>query len=622
MTETARAGRARRFRARIPLLLVWYLRIVAALSIVSALSPGTSKRIDRLPDYILFSLGFLLGVPSLGFGVLMLMLAAAVRRRKRVAWWLLVVLGLFVGPLGWLGVTYLLYGVSWADLQPLAPLIVSLLIQALFMALVGWARKDFYAVFDAANFRLALIVLAGSAALSALIGVTLVAWNDASPHTDLGDQALYTLKAGLAGTGIWWYDTGVEVPHWVDVTVNFLGSVMVLAVAWALFQPRRGSVRPDPRGERRLRALLDGFGDQDSLGYFALRRDKAVMWSATGKAAIAYRPVGGVSLAAGDPIGDVEAWPGAIEAWLAEARQHAWVPAVMGASEEGGRVLSRFGLDAVELGDEAVVEVGEFTLEGRAMRVVRQAYHRVDRAGYTTRIRRHGDIPAAEMVQLVRRAEAWRDGAVERGFSMALGRLGDPADARCVMVECLDGDGVLRALLSFVPWGGSGLSLDLMRRARGTENGLVEFMVIDLVKAGPAHGVERISLNFAMFRGIFERSGRLGAGPFLRLARVVLSVFSRWWQLESLYRANMKYRPVWEPRYLCFPKARDLVRIAIAAGRAEGFLAVPAPGFLRFGPRRKRRAVSEAVLELESVPEEAVEPVEPERAAEPLPDAK
>jgi len=596
------------------MLLVWYLRIVAAMSIVSALSPSTSERIDRLPDYILFSLGFLLGVPSLGFGVLMLMLAAAVRRRKRVAWWLLVVLAVFVGPLGWIGVSYLLYGVTWADLRPLAPLILSFLIQALFMALVVWAREDFYAVFDAANSRLALIVLAVSAGLSALIGVTLVAWNDASPHTDLGDEALYTLKAGMAGTGIWWYGTAVEVPHWVDVTVDFLGSVMVLAVAWALFQPRRGSVRHDPRGEHRLRALLDKFGDQDSLGYFALRRDKAVMWSPTGKAAIAYRPVGGVSLAAGDPIGDVEAWPGAVEAWLAEARAHAWVPAVMGASEEGGKVLSRFGLDAVELGDEAVVEVEEFTLEGRAMRVVRQAYNRVERAGYTTRIRRHGDIPRAEMIQLVRRADDWRDGAVERGFSMALGRLGDPADARCVMVECLDGAGVLRALLSFVPWGGNGLSLDLMRRERGTENGLVEFMVIDLIKAGPEHAVERISLNFAMFRSVFERSGRLGAGPFLRLARVVLSVFSRWWQLESLYRANTKYRPVWEPRYLCFPKARDLARIAIAAGRAEGFLAMPAPRFSRFVRRRKCRAVSEGLS--------ASEALEPERESEPVPGAK
>ncbi len=585
MTETATMSRAQRFRERIPTLLVWYCRIVALASILSALSPRANERIDRLPDYILFSLGFLLGVPSIGFGVLMLMLGAAVRRRKRVAWWLLMVLGLFVGPLGWLAISALLYDVSSSDLQPLAPLIVAFVVQALFIGVVIWSRKLFYAVFDAANFRRALVVLAVSLALSTILGVTLVAQNDANPSTDLGDQALYTLKAGMAGTGIWWYDTAVEVPHWVDVTVNLIGSVMILAVAWALFQPRRGTVRHQADDDARLRALMDKFGDQDSLGYFNLRQDKAVMWSPTGKAAVAYRPVGGVSLASGDPIGDVEAWPGAIEAWLAEARQHGWVPAVMGASEEGGKVLSRFGLDAIELGDEAVVEVDDFTLEGRAMRVVRQAYNRVERAGYTTRIRRHADIPAEEMAWLVRKADDWRDGAVERGFSMALGRLGDPADGQCVMVECLDGAGTLRALLSFVPWGTKGLSLDLMRRERGTENGLVEFMVIDLIKTGPEHKVERVSLNFAMFRSIFDRAGRIGAGPFLRLARVVLTLFSRWWQLESLYRANMKYRPVWEPRYVCFPKARDLARIAIAAGRAEGFIALPTPRFLHL--RRK-----------------------------------
>jgi lysyl-tRNA synthetase class 2 len=608
MTETpkatATASRAQRFRARIPMLLVWYCRIVALASILSALSPRTNERIDRLPDYILFSLGFLLGVPSIGFGVLILMLGAAVRRRKRIAWWLLMVLGLFVGPLGWLAISALLYSVTSADLQPLAPLIVAFVVQALFIGLVIWARPEFYAVFDAANFRLALVVLGVSLAVSTVLGVTLVAWNDANPSTDLGDQALYTLKAGMAGTGIWWYDTAVEVPHWVDVTVNFLGSVMILAVAWALFQPRRGSVRHLAEDDDQLHTLLDKFGDQDSLSYFALRRDKAVMWSPTGKAAVAYRPVGGVSLAAGDPIGDVEAWPGAIEAWLAEARQHAWVPAVMGASEEGGRVLARFGLDAVELGDEAVVEVEDFTLEGRAMRVVRQAYNRVERAGYRTRIRRHADIPVDEMAALMRKADDWRDGSVERGFSMALGRLGDPGDGQCVMVECLDGTGTLRALLSFVPWGAQGLSLDLMRRERGTENGLVEFMVIEVIKAGPEQGVERVSLNFAMFRSIFERAGRIGAGPFLRLARVVLSLFSRWWQLESLYRANMKYRPVWEPRYLCFPKARDLARIAIAAGRAEGFLAFPTPRFLRRRHQPDVVAVPAAVPELEQPPQD------------------
>lgn len=231
---------------------------------------------------------------------------------------------------------------------------------------------------------------------------------------------------------------GIAPPTWVDVAVNVLSTALVLAVLYAAFRSRRAVDPLTEDDEKRLRELLDRHGERDSLGYFALRREKSVCWSPTGKAAVAYRVLGGVSLASGDPLGDPEAWPGAIGPWLAEARAHGWIPAVMGASEEAGTVYARHGLDALELGDEALVEVAEFTLEGRAMRTVRQACNRIRRAGYTVRVRRHEDIPAAEMAALLRRADDWRDGATERGFSMALGRLGDPRDGRCVMLECAD----------------------------------------------------------------------------------------------------------------------------------------------------------------------------------------
>lgn len=339
-----------------------------------------------------------------------------------------------------------------------------------------------------------------------------------------------------------------------------LGTALVIAVAYAAFRARRAVDPLTESDDKQLRRLLEPHGERDSLGYFSLRRDKSVVWSPTGKAAVAYRVVGGVSLASGDPIGDPEAWPGAITPWLAEARAHGWVPAVMGASEEAGTVYARHGLDALELGDEAIVEVADFTLEGRAMRTVRQAHNRVRRAGYTVRIRRHQDIAADEMARLVERADDWRDGATERGFSMALGRLG-------------------------VPWGPHGLSLDLMRRDRDSDNGLMEYMVIELLRHAGEIETAQVSLNFAMFRSVFERGARLGAGPVLRLWRSLLSFFSRWWQIESLYRANAKYRPIWEPRFLLFEKSADLPRIGLASARAEGFL--EAPGLPKWLHRRR-----------------------------------
>ena len=119
----------------------------------------------------------------------------------------------------------------------------------------------------------------------------------------------------------------------------------------------------------RIRALLARHGQLDSLGYFATRSDKSYVFSPTGKAAIAYRVKAGVCLAAGDPVGDVEAWPGAIRVWIQLTQQRAWIPAVLAASETGAEVYKRAGFDALEIGDEAVVEVADFTLDGQGYAV-------------------------------------------------------------------------------------------------------------------------------------------------------------------------------------------------------------------------------------------------------------
>ena len=80
-----------------------------------------------------------------------------------------------------------------------------------------------------------------------------------------------------------------------------------------------------------------------------------------------------------------------------------------------------------------------------------------------------------------------------------------------------------------MPWGRHGLSLDLMRRDRSAENGLTEFMVASLAERARTFGVDRLSLNFAMFRAAFEHGERIGAGPVLRLWRRLLVTGSRWW---------------------------------------------------------------------------------------------
>ncbi|MCF6425454.1 bifunctional lysylphosphatidylglycerol synthetase/lysine--tRNA ligase LysX [Amycolatopsis tucumanensis] len=363
-----------------------------------------------------------------------------------------------------------------------------------------------------------------------------------------------------------------EGPAWIDALLDVGATLSAVATLWVFFRGVRGQQRRTDDDELRLRALLAEHGEDDSLGYFATRRDKSVVFDPSGRAAVTYRVLGGTSIASADPVGDPDAWPQAIGAWLAESRTYGWATGVLGASERGARAYVRAGLKALELGDEAVLDVRDFSLAGPQRRSVRQAARRIERAGYTARIRRHADIPRSEMDDLLAHAQRWRDARTERGFSMALSRLGDPADGRCVMVEAFDAQGNLRGLLSFVPWGRRGLSLDLMRRDREAENGLNEYLIVQLVRAAGELGVQRISLNFAMFRAVFAAGERIGAGPVLRAWRALLGLASRFFQLESLYRSNAKYGPDWEPRFLCYSSARRLGRIGLVAGALEGFL--------------------------------------------------
>jgi lysyl-tRNA synthetase class 2 len=232
------------------------------------------------------------------------------------------------------------------------------------------------------------------------------------------------------------------------------------------------------------------------------------------------------------------------------------------------------GLAALALGDEAILRTATFSLDGRAMRCTRQASTRLVRAGYAVQVCRAGQLSATELAELRSAAIAWRTDTVERGYSMALSRLGDPADPDCVVVTARQ-HGVLRGMLHFVPWGERGISLDLMRRDRASDNGLNEFMIASVMAECRALGVDEVSLNFAVFRDALERGAQIGAGPVLRLWRRLLLIASRWWQIESLYRFNAKFQPEWRPRFVSYPGARDVPRVALAALEAEAFLVRP-----------------------------------------------
>ncbi len=481
----------------VPAAAGWAVGIIATLSLIASVSPLVRAAI-KIPREFVNDFIFNFPDTSFAWAFVLALLAAALAARKRIAWLILVLY--MVGSIGWNLGDIATGDETWMEESGE---IIGLAFHVAAVAFLVLARKEFWA-----KVRRGALVKAAAALVAGMAIGILVGWGllELFPGTLERDYRLaYAANRVVAFAGVGAAAFDGQHPHvFVNALLGLFGALALMVAAIVLFRSQRSENALTGEDESAIRGLLELYGKNDSLGYFATRRDKAAVFAPNGRAAITYRVEVGVCLASGDPVGDPKAWPQAIEAWLRLCQEYGWAPGVMGASSAAAEAFREAGLNALQLGDEAILHPDGFRLSGPDMRAVRQAVTRARRAGLTVRIRRHRDISADEMAEVIKRADAWRDTESERGFSMALGRVGDPADSDCLLVEAVQNQDNVVAMLSLVPWGNNGVSLDLMRRSPQSPNGTIELMVTELCQQSEGIGISRISLNFAMFRSAFE----------------------------------------------------------------------------------------------------------------------
>jgi lysyl-tRNA synthetase class 2 len=244
----------------------------------------------------------------------------------------------------------------------------------------------------------------------------------------------------------------------------------------------------------------------------------------------------------------------------------------IGASERLVPLWEELGLRTMYLGDEAIIELSSFSLEGRAIRKVRQSVSRLRKAGFAAELHRVSELDPAVAVEAEEVLERGREGAPERGFSMAMDSLHGDHGEDTLVVLARDELGAIRGVLHFVPcYGRSAMSLSFMRRDPRTPNGLTEFMVVSAVELLRERGVDEMSLNFAAFARWMHSPERPSEWALGKL----IAAGNPFFQIESLYRFNAKFFPRWEPRYLVYQGALGLPRASLAAMWAEGQLPKP-----------------------------------------------
>jgi lysyl-tRNA synthetase class 2 len=391
--------------------------------------------------------------------------------------------------------------------------------------------------------------------------------------------------------------SGVGVFHhhlhhlaWMPDSVHLVELGTVALMAYVIFRPLAGPRElPDDHSRAAAAEIVRAHG-ADTLSFFKLRADQQYFFNAARTAFVGYRVENGVLLLAGDPVGPDDAIAGLLDELIVSVARRGLKLGVIGASAAMSTRYQARGLRTIYLGDEAIVDLARFTLEGRPIRKVRQSVSRLHKAGYTAELIDVGALDPSTAREIEQVLELGREGAPERGFSMAMESICGAYNRDTQALLARDDAGVIRGVLQFVPcYGRAAVSLSFMRRDPETPNGLTEFMVVRAVQALRDRGVAEMSLNFAVFaKWIHSPANRLQAA----LGKLI-ALGNPYFQIESLYRFNAKFFPRWEPRYLVYEGALGLPRTSLAAMWAEGQLPKPARPDSR-PPRATRRTVPAA----------------------------
>ncbi len=300
----------------VPAAAGWTVGVIATLSLIASVSPLIRWAI-RIPREFVNDYVFNFPDTSFAWAFVLVLLAAALAARKSVAWWILVLY--MVAAVGWNLVDLLTGDESVID--DIGE-VIGLVFHVAAIAFLILARGEFWAkVRRGALIKAALTLVAGMA-IGTLIGWGLVELFPGSLAR--GDRPLYALNRVLAFAGAA-SENFAGHPHvFVNALLGLFGAVALMVAAIVLFRSQRAENALTGEDESAIRGLLELYGKNDSLGYFATRRDKSVVFAPNGRAAVTYRVEVGVCLASGDPIGDPKAWPAAIAAWLDLCQSYGW----------------------------------------------------------------------------------------------------------------------------------------------------------------------------------------------------------------------------------------------------------------------------------------------------------
>ena len=393
--------------------------------------------------------------------------------------------------------------------------------------------------------------IAIAAVLAAAIGIMLFAFRDVAYRREIWWQFEFDAQASRAMRAL------------------FVASLLALGISLRqLMRTASGRIAP-PSAAELSRASLIVNGQQRSAAMLALMGDKSFLFSHSGNSFLMYAKRGRSWVALFDPVGAQDEWSELVWRFVELADAHSGRAAFYQVRPDSLPMYLDAGLRVVKVGEEACIDLRDFSLQGSHRYGLRQTLKRAEREGLEFEIL-SAERVCEERLALSDISDAWlaKHGGHERRFSVAAF---EPGFVAAQQVALARQGGTPVAFITFMTTDRQAeATLGLMRQVPDAPPYASEYLITQLALELRLRKFETLSLGMAPLAGLVRTPL---SSRWNRMAGLVWERGGPIYNFQGLRSFKNKFRPVWEPRYLAASGAiGPFITLAEVATLASGVI--------------------------------------------------
>lgn len=528
----------------VPSFLLFALGLI---NIISVLTPAISERLHVLENIIPVSAIKVSNYFVITAGLFMLINAAFMLKGLRNAWWF----AIFLSGISVVG--HLTKAIDYEEATIALVVLISLII----------TRKEYYIKSNSHLQSVGLKTVLLTIAAVLIYGVIGFYFLD-KKHFNIDFNWLQSVKYSMQNYFLLSSDL-VPLDRFARrflLSINVCGFLSLGFLIFVLIRPytiKKEAVEDD---FVTAKAILDQYGNS-ALDYFKTYEDKIIFLTKDKKAFLAYRVSDNFAVVLENPVaGSTAEMKQCIQEFDDYCYNNGLRSIFYRVPEENLEIYSSLQKKNLFIGQEGVVDLSVFTLEGGAKKSLRNAVSKVKEKGYKTVIHT-APIKDGLLQKIKAVSDDWlaSTGRSEIIFSQGMFDWDELKQQTIITVE--NAEEKIVAFLNVIPDYAKGEgTYDLIRKTNDAPNGIMDFVLLELFAYLKSQGCTAVNLGLATMSGLEE------ANTFpeksMKFAYERIKFFSHF---KGLRDFKEKFSPVWYNKYIIYTHDYDLLQVPIVLNK-------------------------------------------------------